>query len=74
MTDRLRVKVEDGKYEVVQEEGGKCYALRYGEEWQDLTGNKFVLGMAYELDDARKEVESLKQRLLAFEGETGPAT
>lgn len=74
MTDRLRVQVEDGKYEVVQEESGKCYALRYGEEWQDLTGNKFVLGMAYELDEARKEVEALKERLLAFEGEAGPAT
>lgn len=39
-----QVTVEDGKYTVVFEDG-KLYALRYGEPWRDLTGDKFVYAL-----------------------------
>lgn len=60
MTEELRVKVDDGKYEVIISPDGSARALRYGEEWQDLTGNKFIVAMAIELDEERKKVSALE--------------
>lgn len=41
---KQEVTVEDGKYTVVFDDG-KLYALRYGERWRDLTGDKFVYAL-----------------------------
>lgn len=58
MTDESKVKtvtVCDGKYTVVlQRDGGRATALRYGDFWQDLTGNNLVCSLAEELHDARE--------------------
>lgn len=43
----------DGKYTVIYE-GGKVTALRYGEPWQDLTGNNLVYWMLVEVDKLRE--------------------
>lgn len=51
-----RVKVYNGKYEVVISDTGKMIALRYGEEWQDITGNNLVYWLAVELNEAREEL------------------
>ena len=53
---RLNVSVEDGKYTVIMEADCRMHALRYGEPWQDLTGNNLVYGLA-------AEVEALRARL-----------
>lgn len=63
MADRLRIKVDGGKYEVVQPETGGAHALRYGEAWRDLTGDNLILALAYELEEAREEIAKLKTRL-----------
>jgi hypothetical protein len=58
-----QVTVADGKYTVqigVGLHAGQLNALRYGEPWQDLTGNNLVYWLAVELREARVEVERLK--------------
>lgn len=39
-----KISVEDGKYTVVFD-GGKLSALRYGEPWRDLSGDKLVYAL-----------------------------
>ncbi|MEO8298772.1 MAG: hypothetical protein ABI574_13295 [Burkholderiales bacterium] len=51
-TTSQQITVCDGKYTVVID-GGKLTALRYGEAWQDLTGNSLVYWIAVELQEAR---------------------
>lgn len=44
-----------GKYTVIFNEGtGALSALRYGEPWRDLTGDKLVLSMLQAADTQRK--------------------
>ena len=52
------VKVADGKYEVLHENGAGLRALRYGEPWRDLTGDGLVLALVQrieELEEAAQE-------------------
>jgi hypothetical protein len=53
----LRVELEEGKYTVVQFENGAAVALRYGEPWRTLTGDKLVLALAQEVAELRAEKE-----------------
>ncbi len=48
----MRIVLEDGKYIYEQDERGSR-ALRYGEPWRDLTGDKFVWAMASEIERLR---------------------
>lgn len=69
----MRVDLERGKYTVVMEQDGRLHALRYGEEWRDLVGDKLVLALAQEVellrsviigfvaDDIDKDVELLSE-------------
>lgn len=52
MRERLKVTVCDGKYTVIQTDDG-LRALRYGQEWRDLTGDGLVLALAQEVDELR---------------------
>jgi hypothetical protein len=52
------VEIADGKYEIRIYENGGLEAYRYGEFWQDLTGNKMVFCLAYELNEAREELRN----------------
>lgn len=75
--DNLRVALDGGKYEVVQEAGGKAYALRHGEHWRDLTGDKLVLSLAYDLVEARERIANLEEQVayqdyIASGPEAGP--
>ena len=36
------LKLEDGKYEIRRHDDGHMDALRHGEPWRDLTGDKLV--------------------------------
>lgn len=59
--NQIEVTLEDGKYTVIlnkaaSEPGRTFYALRYGEHWRDLTGDKLMLAMfnqIVELDELR---------------------
>ncbi len=55
----LNIDLCDGKYTVQQDESGKFYALRNGQVWRDLTGDKLVLRMAQEIEELRNIVREL---------------
>lgn len=60
MTSETRIELEDGKYTYVQN-GGEQYALRYGEPWRDLTGDKFTYCLAariVELEELNKALQA----------------
>ena len=49
------VKIND-KYTLVHDDGVGLHALRYGEQWRDLTGDGLVLAMAQEIEELRNEL------------------
>ena len=56
------------KYEVIfDEETGSIKAFRYGEEWQDLTGNNLVYYMLAEVCSLKDALQTLKTPLEAAE-------
>ncbi len=59
----LNIELENGKYTVQFDETGKFWALRNGESWRDLTGDKLVLAMAHEIERLRDEVCNLEYNL-----------
>jgi hypothetical protein len=58
----MRHDFEGGKYTVeFDEQKGTLVALRYGEPWRELVGDKLVLVMLQEVDALREEVGRLRQ-------------
>ncbi|WP_002145547.1 hypothetical protein [Bacillus cereus] len=57
------IKLEDGKYTVVNElsDGGGLHALRYGEEWRNLAGDNLILAMFHKIEELQnnKDVETV---------------
>ena len=49
----FEIELDGGKYTYIFD-NGKQKALRYGEEWRDLTGDNLIYWMAVELNDLRK--------------------
>lgn len=55
---------EDGKYTVTfDEQSGALKALRYGDEWRDLSGDKLVYCMPAAHADAQAEIARLRGAL-----------
>lgn len=55
---------EDGKYTVTfDEQSGALKALRYGDEWRDLSGDKLVYCMLAAHADAQAEIARLRGAL-----------
>jgi hypothetical protein len=50
----MKIELDDGKY-ILTDEDGPLKALRYGEEWRDLTGDKMVSSLCYEIEQLRRE-------------------
>ena len=57
-----QIELEDGKYTYINDDQGQR-ALRYGEPWRDLAGDKFVYCLAAEIEAIRAENEALKQQV-----------
>lgn len=55
-----RITIDGGKYTLVNElnEGGGLKALRYGEEWRDLTGDGLMLAMYHEIERMQEFIEA----------------
>jgi predicted HAD superfamily Cof-like phosphohydrolase len=72
MTDLLRIDVDDGKYTIVQKEGGGTSILRYGEPWMgedgSFAGVNCVLAMAYELEELRARPQATLEQSDVDEG------
>jgi ubiquinone biosynthesis protein UbiJ len=58
----MKIELDNGKYTYIFEDGKHC-ALRYGEEWRNLTGDKFIYAMACEIERLQEENEELKAEL-----------
>ena len=57
----------DRKYTVVfNSKTGELKALRYGQEWQSLSGNKFVYSLFIDLVEERKEKEALLELIEVY--------
>jgi hypothetical protein len=61
----MRIVLDNGKYTYINDEHGQR-ALRYGWQWRDLTGDKFIHEMAMEIEDLRTTVENLQNILNKF--------
>jgi hypothetical protein len=49
------VVIEDGKYAITGIETGRLEALRNGEPWRELVGDKLVLCLAQEIQELRAQ-------------------
>ncbi len=57
----LRTDLEDGKYTVIFDEAtGGLSALRYGQVWRDLAGDKLVLALVHRIDELQRELDPKK--------------
>ncbi len=54
--DFLHITLDNGKYTVIQAADGSLRALRYGQEWRDLTGDQLICALAHEVDKLRGEM------------------
>ena len=54
----MRHEFENGKYTYIFD-NGEQYALRNGEPWRDLTGDKFIYCMAAELETLQAKYDEL---------------
>ena len=62
MNEELRMDFDDRKYSVVADEDG-MRALRYGDPWRDLTGDKMIFSMLYEANQLREQRDELLKAL-----------
>jgi len=57
-----QITLEDGKYTLILD-GGNMQALRHGEPWRDLTGDKLVGALASALLEQLESVEEARKML-----------
>lgn len=67
----MRIELEDGKYTLVGNDAGCLEALRYGEPWRDLTGDKFVNALGQEIESLKKQRDELLAALEQFLDQDG---
>ena len=64
----MRHDFDDGKYTVIFDEtSGRMSALRYGDEWRDLCGDKLIYSMLSAYDSTSLEVAQLQARVAELE-------
>ena len=56
MSDKIVIKLNEGKYEYVFENGVQTIK-RHGEDWRNVTGDNFLLAMAMRIDELEKELD-----------------
>lgn len=67
MKERTEVHLAGGKYTVIFEglddgAGSHFHALRYGEPWRDLNGDKLMLEMLFEIERLKDKIREGKGR------------
>ncbi len=45
----ISIKLDEGKYTVIQEEGESIKVLRHGEEWRDCVGDNLIYFLVEEI-------------------------
>ena len=60
MKNTESIMLDDGKYTVVLNSNPYGFkALRYGEEWRDLTGDNLILSMFYKIQGLQEILNKL---------------
>ena len=59
MNHTVKIDLDDGKYTYVLHADGRQHALRHGELWRDLVGDKFVYSLAARAEELREQNEKL---------------
>ena len=62
----MRIELEGGKYTYVMSEDGRQHALRHGDIWRDLIGDKFVYCLAAHAEELREQNAQLTEALRLF--------
>lgn len=57
---KVELSLEDGKYTVISDRG-HLTALRHGEPWRDMTGDKLIGCMVSEIESLREELARLRE-------------
>lgn len=65
--------LEDGKYAIVREPLGGMRALRYGDEWRDLTGDKLVGALVDRVGELQEQL-AMAMTKLEVEQDVGAPT
>ena len=63
----MKIELENGKYTYVCYDDGRQHALRYGEEWRDLVGDKFVYCLAHRVTELQEQNKALVEALQSIE-------
>lgn len=58
----MKVEIEGGKYTYVFSPDGWSKVLRHGENWKDVTGDKFLYCMAAEIESLREQLAELERQ------------
>lgn len=62
MSEKIEIKLEDGKYTYVLEpDRGMQYALRYGQPWRDLCGDNLIYWMGVRIVELERQVAELRK-------------
>lgn len=61
----IKIKLDDGKYEVVIFPNGEMRATRNGEECRDLTGDNLILFMAMRIEELENTIKAAKDCLIS---------
>lgn len=56
--NKIELTLEDGKYTYIHHEGNQS-ALRFNQEWRDLTGDKFVFALAMRVTELHKSLADM---------------
>lgn len=65
-----RIDLRGGKYTVQHNNGANLKALRYGEEWRDLTGDGLVLALVQKIEELEECLLDAKEWVAMYESNT----
>lgn len=64
----MKISLNDGKFEIIYNENPfEFKALRYGEEWKDLTGDDLILSLVMQLNEYQKLLKDIYLKFLRFD-------
>ena len=58
-----KIDLLDGKYTIQHDNGTNFKALRYGEEWRDLTGDGLMLALVEKIEELQEDNLSMLDEL-----------
>jgi len=68
----MDIKLAGGKYRLLQNgDGTGLRALRYGEEWRDLTGDNLVSELGHRIESLQQQLGNAMDLLVTAGGEAG---